>query len=119
MRRASRHARKLREARVIKIYEGSARKMKKILHSQNKLPLALSAAISPFHLEADRSSRGLSLSVGGVRAVSEFSESTVALKLGFCVITVRGRNFCLAIYENNTAEITGIVETVEFSYAKA
>lgn len=79
----------------------------------------IAASLSPFHLEADRSARGITLSVGGARAISDLTPGSVSLRLRFGTLCVRGRELSLAIYENSTAEIAGIIETVEFIYAKA
>ena len=67
-----------------------------------------------FHIEADRVGRKTSVSVSSVRAVVEFSEDSVLLKLSRGKIKVAGQALSIVVYENNIVEIIGLVRGIEF-----
>lgn len=76
------------------------------------------APLSAFHLEAKRSVRGMSVIIGGVIGISDFSEETVLLKSHGGRITVSGKYMRLIIYEGSAVEINGKVEDISFTYGK-
>ncbi len=75
--------------------------------------------ISPFHIEADRVMGGISMQVGGVIGVNEFSDTTVLLKLRGMNVRINGTSLCLTVYENKTVEIVGNIILTEYSYDKS
>ncbi len=79
---------------------------------------AISAALSSFHLEADRSTRGMSVILSGVIGISDFSDSSIHLLTHGGRIIVNGQKLFICVYENNSVEIVGKVEGVVFKYGK-
>lgn len=67
-----------------------------------------------FHIEADRISDGISVSVCGVLSILDFSTELAILKIRRGRIRVRGGGLSIAVYENRTVEIFGKVEALEF-----
>ena len=76
------------------------------------------SAISKFHLEAHRSVHGMSVIVGGVVGISDFSSESVLLKGHSGKITVLGKHLNISIYEGGAVEILGKVEDISFRYGK-
>lgn len=81
-------------------------------------PSSIAPSLSSFHLEANRSRRGLSLLVGGIIGISDFSDESVMLMSHSGRVTVLGRRLSICVYENNTVEISGRVEDINFTYGK-
>lgn len=77
------------------------------------------SSLSPFHLEADRSSKGMCLILGGIIGISDFSDSFILMLSHGGRILVNGKNLFISVYENNTVEIQGKVEEIIFKYGKA
>ena len=76
------------------------------------------SAISNFHLEARRTVHGMSLIIGGVIGISDFSAESVLLKSHSGRILVVGRYLYISIFEGGVVEIIGKVEDIRFSYGK-
>ena len=76
-----------------------------------------SAALG-FHLEARRSTRGMSVIIGGVIGISDFSAETVLLKSHGGKIVVSGSYLLISIYEGGVVEILGKVTDISFKYGK-
>ena len=76
------------------------------------------AALSPFHLEANRHSRGIRLMISGIIGISDFTDERVALATHGGKLTVAGSSLELCIYENGTASISGKVTDIGFSYGR-
>lgn len=76
------------------------------------------AAFSSFHMEADRTGRGMSLILCGIIGISDFSDSFIYLLSHGGRITVTGRGLFISVYENGTVEIVGRVEGISFKYGK-
>ena len=74
--------------------------------------------LSAFHLEADRSSGGLTLILSGIIGISDFSDSFILLKGHGGRICVQGKKLFINVYENETVEIVGRVEEIIFKYGK-
>ena len=74
--------------------------------------------LSSFHLEADRSTKGMSVILSGVIGISDFSDSSIHLLSHGGRIIVNGKKLFICVYENNTVEIGGKVEGVIFKYGK-
>lgn len=81
----------------------------------NIKPLSL---MSKFHIEARRSVHGMSLVIGGIIGISDFSSDMVILKGHSGKVTVVGNHLCISIYEGGTVEILGKVEDINFRYGK-
>ena len=78
----------------------------------------LASPLSSFHLEADRSNHGMSIMLSGIIGISDFYDDFILLKSHGGRIRVSGKNLFIAVYENNTVEIQGKVEGIEFKYGK-
>lgn len=76
------------------------------------------SGLSSFHLEADRSTKGMSVILSGVIGISDFSDSTIHLLTHGGRIIVSGKKLFICVYENSTVEIVGKVEGVVFKYGK-
>lgn len=74
--------------------------------------------LSKFHLEADRTARGMSMFISGVIGVSEFSGEKIELLSHTGRIFIEGARLSLSVYENGTVEIRGKVLAVRFGYGK-
>ncbi len=78
----------------------------------------LSSPVSKFHLEADRTPRGMGMFISGVIGISEFSDESITLLSHTGRIFIEGRRLSLAVYEGGTVEIKGKIECVRFGYGK-
>ena len=67
-----------------------------------------------FHIEIDRCQSDLSVSVCGVIAILDFTDSGALLKVRGRKIKIVGSKLNVAVYENNVAEVSGRVTGVEF-----
>lgn len=76
------------------------------------------SAFSSFHMEADRTGRGMSLILCGIIGISDFSDSYIHLLSHGGRITVTGRGLFISVYENGSVEIVGRVEGISFKYGK-
>ena len=74
--------------------------------------------LSSFHLEADRSRRGLSVVLSGIIGISDFSDSLIDLKGHGGRISVHGKKLFISVYENGSVEIVGKVEEIVFKYGR-
>lgn len=82
--------------------------------NQKKEKIIDSTLACGFHMEADRISEGISVSVCGVFSILDFNTELAVLKLRHGKIKVRGIGLSIAVYENRTVEIFGKVEALEF-----
>ncbi len=80
--------------------------------------LLVPSAMSRFYLEARRSVRGMSVIIGGVIGISDFSAVSVLLKSHSGKIIVLGKYLYISVYEGGVVEILGKVEDIRFSYGK-
>ncbi len=71
-------------------------------------------AFSRFHIEADRTASGISVSAAGVVSIFDISNREVILKLRRGKLKITGERLLLNVYEGRTVEITGRVRSVEF-----
>ena len=69
-------------------------------------------------MEADGRRGYISLSISGIRSVSEFSDESVVLKASGEIIRIRGEYLNITVFESKRAEITGIIEGIEFEILK-
>lgn len=67
-----------------------------------------------FHIEADRVGSDVSVSVGGVISILDFSDKGAVLKVRGGKIKIVGSFLSVSVYENNIAEICGKVGVIEF-----
>lgn len=74
--------------------------------------------MSRFNLEANRHVRGMSMLIGGVVGIREYSDETMILATHGGRVGISGRRLSLTIYENNSVEVVGRIEEVTFSYGK-
>ncbi len=74
--------------------------------------------LSPFHIEADRSPAGLTVRVGGIIGIAEYSDELVLLKSHGGRLTLTGKRLSITVYEDKTVEICGRVEGMELGYGK-
>ena len=78
----------------------------------------ITSSLGKFHLEANRSTRGMNVTISGVIGVSSFSDNEIILKSHSGRIKVDGRILEIKVYESGTAEICGKVENIGFLYGK-
>ena len=76
------------------------------------------ALSSDFSVEAVRRGRGISLTVSGVIAISELTETCVALKSHKANLSVLGKCISLTVFDGRVVEIDGVIRSLEFSYGK-
>ena len=73
---------------------------------------------SKFHLEADRTTRGMGITISGVIGVSSFSDCEIMLKTHSGRIKIEGARLDIRVYESGTVEICGKVKEIGFIYGK-
>lgn len=69
---------------------------------------------SAFHIEADKTRGGISVSVSGVISIPDFTENSALIRVRGRRIKIRGKALSVAVYENRIAEIIGDVEGIDF-----
>ncbi len=74
--------------------------------------------LSPFHIEADRSSSGLDVLVGGVKSIVSYSDNEIVLKTVIGSLCIMGVCISLSIYDNQTVKLSGRIEEVKLAYSK-
>lgn len=74
---------------------------------------------SAFHIEVNRSVRGIAVLASGIIGISDFSEERAVLMSHGGRIIILGKRLSICIYENKTVEISGKVEDIKFTYGKA
>ena len=72
-----------------------------------------------FYLSCERVAGGISMIVGGVVGVVDFTEEKAELLSHTGRITVFGRRLSMTVFENKNIEIYGGIEDVNFAYGKA
>ena len=88
---------------------------KTIPKSSDRIPIT---ALSSFRLEANRSSKGLSILLSGIVGVSDFSDKSILLLSHGGRINVVGESLFIDLFENNTVDIVGKVMEIIFIYGK-
>ena len=78
----------------------------------------IAASLSSFHMEADRSSGGMTLVLSGIIGISDFSDSYIHLLSHSARINVKGSSLFIRVYENSRIEIVGRIEGIVFNYGK-
>ena len=84
---------------------------------ETKAPYTL-GAISPFHIEIDRTKRGISIIASGIIGINDFGDDHAILMTHSGRIIISGTRLSVAVYEHNTVEISGKIEEVKFTYGK-
>ena len=79
---------------------------------------AIKGPLSSFHIEADRSPSGFSVKVGGIIAVTDYTDEKISLKGHGGRLIVSGKRLRMTVYEDKTVEILGRVEIMEMKYGK-
>ena len=74
---------------------------------------------SPFHIELDSTPRGFSISLSGVKGISEYSDSKIKLRLSGFSLLISGEKMFMTVFEERRVEIIGKFKEVEFIYGKA
>ena len=74
--------------------------------------------LNDFHLEADRSAGGLSITLSGIIGISDFSDDFIDLKSHGGRLSVRGKRLFISVFENQCVEIVGRIEEITFKYGK-
>ena len=74
--------------------------------------------IPSLRIEGDSTPRGLSLIFVGIIGVAEFSAKEVKLMTKRGSIQVIGENIEIVVYEGNTVELSGRIETVNIGYPR-
>ncbi len=86
---------------------------------KNKFQLSKKILPDNFHIELDKTSRGISFSCGGVKGVTELSDSEVKLRLSEFSLLVCGKKLSITVFEGNSIEIIGKISEVKFIYGKS
>ena len=73
----------------------------------------------PFHVEVDRTERGVAVLVAGVRAIRELTDTTALFRLKGGFIRISGLVIAVTVYENRTVEVVGGVTKIEIENDKA
>lgn len=71
-----------------------------------------------FYLSCERTVGGLSIIVGGIMSVTDFSEESVKLAGHTGRIAVNGKGLSMSVFENKNVEIKGRVEEIKFVYGR-
>ena len=74
---------------------------------------------SPFHIEIDRTPKGMSISCSGVKGISEFSDAEIKLKMTSFTLQISGKKLSMTVFEGKCIEIIGKPEEVKFIYAES
>ena len=82
-----------------------------------KIPVGV-GALSPFHIEMNRTKRGISMMASGVVGINDFGEDRAVLMTHGGRIIISGGRLSVVIYEHNTVEISGKIAEVKFTYGK-
>ena len=77
------------------------------------------AALSTFHLEADRITHGLRITASGIIGIKDFNDEGIMLSSHGGRIFISGHNLMLEVYENNVIEISGMIGEICFGTNKA
>ena len=72
-----------------------------------------------FYLACERVTGGISVIVGGIMCVTDFSPEVVMLAGHTGRISVSGKRLVMTVFENKSIEIKGSVEEIKFAYGKA
>ena len=72
-----------------------------------------------FYLSCERVSGGVSVIVGGIMNVTDFSPETVMLAGHTGRIAISGVKLSMSVFENKNVEIKGRVEEIKLIYGKA
>ncbi|MBQ8302924.1 MAG: YabP/YqfC family sporulation protein [Clostridia bacterium] len=81
--------------------------------------IGIPSGLSSFHLEANRSVKGMAIVLSGIIGVSDFSDQEVVLLSHSGRVFVKGKKLFINVFENNTVEIVGRVEGIIFSYGNS
>ena len=87
--------------------------------SKNGTMPSVPSGFSSFHIEANRSTKGLSIVLSGIIGISDFSDTYICFKSHGGRIKVVGKSLFLNVYEGGSAEIVGRIEEIMFDYGKA
>ena len=87
--------------------------------NETKRFLPLNIPPSPFRIEIDKTANGMSVSVSGVKRISEFSDSRIRLCLRTFSLEAVGEKLSMSIFESKKVEIIGKITEVRFIYGKA
>ncbi len=85
--------------------------MIKTKKEEKKMPIG-------FYLSCERTAGGMSIIVGGIMSVTDFSEETVSLAGHTGRICVNGKRLSISVFENKNVEIKGRVEEIKFIYGR-
>lgn len=84
----------------------------------NKKEKSFVSPVSAFHLEADRCTEGIKMFVSGVIGIGGYSAEEILLRSHACRLRLWGKRLKICVYENNTVEVRGRLEGIEFIYGK-
>ena len=72
-----------------------------------------------FYLSCERVAGGVSMIVGGIISVADFTEERAEMLSHTGRITVTGRGLSMTVFENKSIELCGRIEGIGFAYGKA
>ena len=90
-----------------------------MLKKEIKRFLPPTTSTSPFRIEIDKTANGMSVSVSGVKRISEFSDNRIRLCLRALSVEAEGEKLSMSIFESRKVEIIGKITEVRFIYGKA
>lgn len=76
----------------------------------------LASPLTFFHMEATRTSKGVSLMVSGIIGIKDFTDSYIILVSHAGRITISGNKMLVNVYDGSCVEIIGKIEEIGFSY---
>ena len=91
-----------------------------MIENSNKVGFSrnMPSGLSSFHLEADRASAGLRITVSGIIGIQDFSDDSVLLASHAGRIFISGKKLKLEVYENKIIEISGMIGEICFGKNK-
>ena len=76
------------------------------------------SSLSSFHLTADRSVSGMTVTLSGIIGVKDFTDEGIQLSSHGGRIFISGKNLNLEVYENKIIEISGMIGEISFGKNK-
>lgn len=71
-----------------------------------------------FYLSCERTADGMSIIVGGIISVTDFSDEAVKLASHTGRVAVSGNGLSISVFENKNVEIKGRVKEIKFAYGR-
>ena len=79
---------------------------------------SLPSTLSSFHIEADRTAKGMKMFVSGIIGIGDYTEESLLLKSHGGRVEILGKRLKICVFESKTVEISGKITGVSFVYGK-